>query len=210
MNTTHIAKIWLPALLAAVLVAAACGTEGDAGAGGPNVSTPPTTTPTTIPPTTVPPTTPPVDDPKPVTPTTVSPETTEERRAEYEAALDRWAANGPAAYTLAYEVLCFCVEDVRGPFRLTVEEGAVVQAERETDGTFVTVDPSGNPALGPTTRYTAEALFGLVEQAIDESAATIRVTYDDDTGLPVELWIDFDERLADEEIGVIVSEFVPA
>ena len=48
-------------------------------------------------------------------------------------------------------------------------------------------------------------LFGLIQQAINLEAASISVEYDPEVGYPLSVYIDYDERIADEERGFEVS-----
>lgn len=43
------------------------------------------------------------------------------------------------------------------------------------------------------------------EDVIDRDAHELRVTYDQSTGIPVDIWIDYDEHIADEEQGYSVT-----
>ena len=49
-------------------------------------------------------------------------------------------------------------------------------------------------------------LFDLIEQAIEAAAFRIEVTYDPATGLPLDVFIDYDQQLADDELGFSVVE----
>jgi len=47
-----------------------------------------------------------------------------------------------------------------------------------------------------------EQIFELIKSAIDKDAATIRVNYDFSYGYPTNVYIDYDERIADEEVSI--------
>ena len=49
-------------------------------------------------------------------------------------------------------------------------------------------------------------LFDLLEEAYDRGAVTVNVTFDSEAGYPTELYIDYDQRMADEEIGYTVTD----
>ncbi len=53
-------------------------------------------------------------------------------------------------------------------------------------------------------------MFDVLEDAIARDAHSISATYDPDTGVPVEFFIDYQENVADEELGMRVTEPVTA
>ena len=52
---------------------------------------------------------------------------------------------------------------------------------------------------------TVAGLFDLIQEAIDQGAYSISVVYHPDLGYPASLGIDYDRRIADEEVGFRVS-----
>ena len=56
---------------------------------------------------------------------------------------------------------------------------------------------------------TIEGLFDLVQNAIDDDAATIRTEYDPARGFLASGYFDIDERIADEELSVEARGLVP-
>ena len=53
-----------------------------------------------------------------------------------------------------------------------------------------------------------DGLFDILEAAIVGDAHVIEVTYDTVSGVPIDLWIDYVENIADEELGFRVTEMV--
>jgi hypothetical protein len=51
-----------------------------------------------------------------------------------------------------------------------------------------------------------EGLFDLIRSAIEDRAHELDVTYDPALGVPVAFWIDYDEMVIDEELGMTVTE----
>ena len=105
----------------------------------------------------------------------------------------RWAASGPGAYRMTLHRSCFCPEDYRGPFAVTVRNGTVASVEM------------AGRSLPADRAVTVDALFDLLAEAYAEDAELVRVTYDDALGYPTELYIDRSAQMADEEIGYTVS-----
>ncbi|WP_420454636.1 DUF6174 domain-containing protein [Rubrivirga sp.] len=101
-----------------------------------------------------------------------------------------WADAGPDRYRMSYEVLCFCPPNT---VEVLVEDGRVVASS----ATSYETEPLG--------------VLGLYDVALDAYAAgaasvTVRVT-ERGPPVPVQVSIDYDEGLADEEIGYRVVSF---
>jgi hypothetical protein len=106
-------------------------------------------------------------------------------------------------YTFVVQHSCFCIEEERQPVRVTVRDGAVVQATELTGGTDVT-------ARG--FRTMAE-FFDYVEHAIRERRLgrfdEVRVSYNEQYGYPNDIWVDESFLVADEEQGYTLSDVQP-
>jgi hypothetical protein len=113
----------------------------------------------------------------------------------------RWDALHPDAYLYAVERLCFCPEEYRGPVRVRVEHG--VAADRVYVASGLAVPPGIAPAFP-----TVDGIFELLRSAIEADAFEVRVTYDQALGVPIDVWIDYNEMTADEELGMRVTEAV--
>jgi hypothetical protein len=62
----------------------------------------------------------------------------------------------------------------------------------------------------PLTAYeTVDDLLTLISEAYDRGAASVRASYDAATGQPTEVYIDYDEQMADEEVGFTVEPVRP-
>jgi hypothetical protein len=119
------------------------------------------------------------------------------QRDELESARSRWEMVGPAAYRTIQNHVCFCGTDLRGPIEIRVGAAGTTRTY-VADGRAV---PSNLVQFFPT----VEELFGEIEEALDEGADEVRVTYDPTTGAPLDVWIDYSERTADEEQGWMLS-----
>jgi hypothetical protein len=74
-------------------------------------------------------------------------------------------------------------------------DGVVVSAVYVEDGSPAEV---GFP--------TVDGLFDVLEEAVRRDAHRVDVTWDPETGVPVDLYVDYDENVADEETGYRVTE----
>lgn len=137
---------------------------------------------------------PPTDEPASGPPTSGTPG---DPPRTFALAAERWADAGPDAYRMTLQRSCFCPPDWRGPFRVTVRDGAVVEATYE-----------GEP-IDVERVITAEALISLLRDAYTEGAERVDAAYDPEFGYPTQLYIDYSAQIADEEVGYEVSQFEP-
>ncbi|NNF29701.1 MAG: hypothetical protein HKN73_20930 [Gemmatimonadetes bacterium] len=120
-----------------------------------------------------------------------------ERLRDIERNRELWERQGMESYRYAVERLCFC--GLAGPVRVTVVDGAV------TERIFV---QSGDPVPAEQADWypTVEGLFSILFDAAQRNAHDIEVTYDPDTGVPLDIFIDYEQNVADEELGFQVTE----
>ena len=119
---------------------------------------------------------------------------------ELEEAQQLWRSERPHRYVYTIQRQCFCAEGARGPVRVTVD-GETVVSLLYGDGRAVDATAAGwFPSV--------DGLFVVLLEAFDEGAHEIRVTYDPQLGVPVDLWIDYSQNTIDEELGFTVTEAV--
>lgn len=122
---------------------------------------------------------------------------------DLERAQRRWERWRPDSYVYSIERLCFCPIEYRGPVRVRVDGDDVVERTYIDTGQPVPAAlADGFPAV--------DGLFVILASAFDEDAHEVRVSYDPESGVPVDFWIDYDEMMADEELGFRVTEEVEA
>lgn len=202
-------------LIATTLVLAACGddesTPVSAGAGDDTETTDTTDAPATDAPATTeapdelaPEPAEPVDeepeaDPEPVDrDDDVAAPSGEQLEAELAAARGRWATLDIDSYTMEQSIVAQLVEYV-GPFTVTVTDGLVAEVA------YAPAAPSaGGTPPADVGVATVEEIFDAIDAAIG-TADEVRVTYDAETGVPTEVWIDESYDLADEERGYTVA-----
>lgn len=113
----------------------------------------------------------------------------------------QWDAQNLESYRFTYSRQCFCPPQARGPFEVTVRDSKVAD---------VLYKGEGEPMDRPLAEYqTVEDLFALLADAYDRGAASVRVSYDAETGQPAEIYIDYDEQMADDEVGFTVEPVRP-
>ena len=132
------------------------------------------------------------------TPPTSTPPDPATPEGELAAAEQRWADTRIVDYAMAYDVVCFCPQI---SVSVQVGGGEVVDTIVDAPGF------QGDPSQLVDEPLTVEDMFAELRAAYEGGAASVQVTYDPDTGRPLDYFIDEDEMIADEEHGVTVSSF---
>lgn len=109
------------------------------------------------------------------------------------AARSLWKQKGKTTYSFTQQMSCFCMTDYTRPITYKVVDGkqtwSLVYAD---DNTPVSSEINMN-------FYTVEWAFDLIDSAIEEHVASLTVSYDELTGYPKSVSIDYNEMIADEE-----------
>lgn len=116
-------------------------------------------------------------------------------RAALASARTRWRTNAPSGgYTYRTRPICFCPA---ADNEITVGPDGRVRSQRTIEGA-----PEADPP-------TVEQLFTVLDEAVAGDAARIRASFDLRYGYPVAYFVDYDERLADEEQGREIDWLAP-
>ena len=103
--------------------------------------------------------------------------------------------NAPLSYSYTVRISCNCPSDVTRPVTVWVDRGAVEYLYYEDDGRAVPLSYANSfPSI--------EQLFDDIQDAIDTQADYIDVEYDFTYGYPTDVYIDYDRRIADEELSL--------
>ena len=116
----------------------------------------------------------------------------------------RWRRAAPARYEFDLNLGCFC-PGAGAPVRVTVHDCAVVAV--------VSLDPTTwPPGYAPRAADypTVEGLFEWLERAIRRDAAEFEATYHPELGYPTTAAIDYEENVADDEVGWRITRLAPA
>lgn len=111
----------------------------------------------------------------------------------------RWAANGPAAYSIDIFRSCECTAEMSGPVVVNVQNGSVQSRAYRAGG----VVPPNMAPLFPG----VEGLFDLIANAAKQKPHRLEVRYDRDLGYPAWITIDYDRAVADDEFTYSVMTF---
>lgn len=123
-----------------------------------------------------------------------------DRSSSLEANRKKWEGAGIAHYQFVFNWSCFCITDYVRPVRITVRGGKIEQITYADDGQAV-----------PADRYedyrTIDQLFDFLDEPRARSAARLDAEYNPKYGYPLNAYVDYDERMADEEKGFLITEF---
>ena len=97
-------------------------------------------------------------------------------------------------YSYVFNWQCFCVQEYVETMRVFVVNGRVDRIIRVESGQPVSEQFEDS-------FETVDGLFDRLEDAIDRKANSIRAKFDEGTGLPTEVFIDYEAMIADEELG---------
>jgi hypothetical protein len=120
-------------------------------------------------------------------------------RRRLERAEQRWEAEGPGSYTITLRRLCYCLEVE--PRQVTVTNGVV---------TDVRIEGADAPLPAEQWQWypSVPALFDIIREAIELPAHSLDPEFHDTLGYALRVAIDWDAKVADEEVTYEVTSFV--
>lgn len=137
------------------------------------------------------------DDPTAtVTAVPTDPNTLSDPQDALDAARAIWAIEGGDDYDLTFNWQCFCVVEFVERVDLEIRSNVVSSGAVTDSGDALSTERLA-------AYQTVAELFEFIQDAIDRDAAEIRVSYAAE-GYPDEVWIDYEEQMADEERGFFV------
>ena len=113
----------------------------------------------------------------------------------------RWIAQDIRDYRYQLQVLCFCPPDITKPVIIEVRNAEPVAVTDVTSGAPVDTDYFDN-------YNTINKMFATIQDAFDRDAYKVTVSYHQ-LGYPTNIYIDFIQLAADDEITYIISNFQP-
>jgi len=117
-------------------------------------------------------------------------------------AVDLWNSMRVSSYELGFTRSCMkCFSS----YTSIVEDGTIISVLNAKDRTPVNDDD----AVVDDTAFSVENLFETIFEALRADAYMIQVEYDLTFGYPTSLYIDYDTRIADEELSVVIDSFLP-
>lgn len=113
-------------------------------------------------------------------------------------------------YVMKFRRICFCPPEYLGPFQVVVNSTEEVASAIYLNSTTSAGDLAGTPAdPDDTWLITIEDAFDTVQEAINQNAHRVDVTYHPTMGYPSAVSIDYDVMIADEEVYFWIEDVVP-
>jgi hypothetical protein len=113
---------------------------------------------------------------------------------------ERWVDHNIANYRYTLQTHCLCPPEYGQLVVIEVRDNRMVSITSALDSS--SVDNQGFDHID-----TIEKLFNIIQDAIDNDAYNIEVSYDPDFGYPRQVSIDYEEKIADEEMRYEVINF---
>jgi hypothetical protein len=115
-----------------------------------------------------------------------------------------WQDTGVTHYRFSLHIGCFCAFRDQMPLTVEVQNGEIVSMTY-SDGTLVdTTDPNYEIF---SQHATIDRLFSELEAGLAGDADKVTVTYDPTHGFPNEIYFDYIQAAADDELSLSVSNF---
>ena len=114
----------------------------------------------------------------------------------YEANKEKWENASILDYSFIFKVSCYCSEEYIRPKTVLVRDGEIIKVN--------------NIAYSEEMHWgilSIDDLFNEIVIASNQKVALLETTYDSYYGFPTYIYIDRDERIADEEKGYSVTNF---
>ncbi|GMH39744.1 hypothetical protein BSKO_07642 [Bryopsis sp. KO-2023] len=108
---------------------------------------------------------------------------------------NKWRTFGLRTYKLKERQSCFCTPESLGPFDVTVVNDQITEVTFSADSNL----PGSPNPNAKNFLLTIEGAFTRVEESVSKGVARATVKYDANFGYITNFFIDFDERIADEE-----------
>lgn len=121
--------------------------------------------------------------------------------ANFNKNVQKWLDKGSQNYHYTYQRSCFCPRDYVRPLRATVKEGVLTRYRYADTSQAVPEEIKLKP-------QTIIGVFKLIRIAIADNAASITTHYHPVHGAPLKVTVDYDQRMADEELYITLNDIV--
>jgi len=112
----------------------------------------------------------------------------------------RWTSHAPEHYRYTLTISCFCAPEITEPFVVEVQNHIPIVAHYLNNGAPVTTTSLAGD-------QTIDGLFQEINDAANQRADSITVTYDETFGYPKEIRIDMNLFGRDDEIWYTITDF---
>ncbi|MBV1869326.1 MAG: META domain-containing protein [Gammaproteobacteria bacterium] len=127
---------------------------------------------------------------------------TKETLVTFTDSLKLWQSSGINHYSFTFSQSCYCLFIGSGNIHVTVKDGVIINAYD-----MFNTQPLTDKDIAKL--KTIDELFTVVKKAIKLPADSINASYDKQYGFPNDVYLDYNEMIADEEYGFTVENFKP-
>ena len=110
--------------------------------------------------------------------------------------IELWKASKVKDYSFVIKKSCFCPYEENK--LITVSNGTVKKAKYIPSNTVINISSK---------EKVIDAYFDIIQEALDENAYKLTVSYDKTYGYPSDIAIDYDKNMVDEEMYYTLSHF---
>lgn len=111
---------------------------------------------------------------------------------------DKWKKLGISDYQFTLRVNCFCPIETVGPHQVVVKNNAVVSVNGSS------YDPNQHYHI-----KTINQFFDFIQKTLAQKPAQKTLEFDPKYHVPLSIFFDLSEMIADEEIGYVITDFKP-
>ncbi len=105
----------------------------------------------------------------------------------------------PTEYSYELQISCFCIINYVGPHKIRIKNNVIVDYE-------LVSGEEQDPQLD-LTQFTIDALAKRVDELLAQDPVSKDIELHPDYDFPMSVYIDVDERIADEEFGYQITNF---
>lgn len=109
---------------------------------------------------------------------------------------NKWLTANIDDYQITQQVSCYCMEEVTLPKVVVVRNGSI----ESVNGNSLTENDFNVKTIND--------FFNYIEDRIAEDPVVSEISYDPTYGFPNSIYFDMDDRIADEEIGFTLTDFI--
>ncbi|MEM1127013.1 MAG: DUF6174 domain-containing protein [Bacteroidota bacterium] len=123
---------------------------------------------------------------------------------------DRWEDQDLSDYRYTLSIQCFCIP--LGDLHITVRADTVAAVDVNLDLTGQGYSPADSMAFVERSRGNARTIddvFDQIHEARVRGAHRVNVSYDAERRYPTDVYLDYEENIADDELGLTLRDLVP-
>jgi len=113
----------------------------------------------------------------------------------------RWQQANIKHYSYTFQRICFCPRDYTAAILTEVKNNKVISAKLKSNNQPLDEKLKDN-------KQTITYFFTKIQDAINKKAHAITIKYNEQYGYPESIFVDYDQRIADEELNLSAKNLV--